>query len=137
MARNRHNGKFVFGALVGGAVGAITALWKTPYSGAELRGKLGLPVDAGAASSMGNVPPVTSGNSRPLTSRALAFVEQAAAPLVGVKLGQTANNSQPATPAPTTDLSPEPEAASSPDDLISDSALSDFPAQQPVGTTQG
>ena len=141
MAQNRHNGAFVFGALIGGAVGAMTALWKTPYSGADLRRKLGLPGDAGTTSpaeptASVSTEPAAPRDSRPLTARALAFVEQAAAPLVGVKLGQTANNSQPGTPTPIPVTAPEaaPTAAS---DRITDSEFSDFPAQQPVGASQG
>ena len=119
MARNRHNGALVFGALLGGAVGAAAALWKTPYTGAELRGLIGLPngTDPGATST-----------PRSIGERALELVEQATAPLVGVRLGQTANNSQPArgTSDPTT---PVPA-----DGRISDSEFTDFPAQQPTGT---
>ena len=139
MARNRHNGAFVFGTLVGGAVGAMTALWKTPYSGAELRHKLGLPGDAGATSpadTTASPEPAPPRASRPLTARALALIEQAAAPLVGVKLGHTANNSQPGISPSTPATSPE-AAPTAQGDRISDSALSDFPAQQPVGASQG
>jgi hypothetical protein len=141
MARNRQNGAFVFGALVGGAAGAMTALWKTPYSGVELRRKLGLPGNTGTTSPAEPIPSASPESaspqeSRPLTARALAFVEYATAPLVGVKLGQTANNSQPGSPTPVPVTAPEaaPVAAG---DRITDSEFSDFPAQQPVGATQG
>jgi gas vesicle protein len=119
MARNRHNGALVFGALLGGAVGAAAALWKTPYTGAELRGLIGLPngTDPGGA-----------GAPRSLGDRALELVEQATAPLVGVRLGQTANNSQPARGS-NNPTSPVPS-----DGRISDTEFTEFPAQQQTGT---
>jgi len=39
-ARERHNAAFVVGSVVGGVVGAATALWKAPQTGEELRRKL-------------------------------------------------------------------------------------------------
>lgn len=149
MAKNRHSGAFIFGSIVGGAVGALAALWNTPQSGQELRRKLGFESEAaqgvtaaarsatnaatsavrstggmagsalhsasdaaasaaqaatGAVSSARQpasdtaMPAGTTGSSLPgsgLPGKALGLVERAAAPLVGVKLGQTANNSQP------------------------------------------
>lgn len=141
MARNRHNGAFVFGTLVGGAAGALAALWKTPLSGAELRQKLGLPAEGGTftpaepdtLASPGNEAPKSS---QSLADRALGLVEQVTAPLVGVKLGQTANNSQPGGPATVGEAArgatPVPGGGQ-----ITDSEFTDFPAQQPVGTSQG
>jgi gas vesicle protein len=38
--RNDHSAAFVVGSIIGGLVGAVTALWKTPQSGTELRAKL-------------------------------------------------------------------------------------------------
>jgi hypothetical protein len=78
--------------VLGGAVGAAAALWNTPQSGTELRRTLGLerePSPAAAGLSSSSAP----GGS--LQDKALGLLEQATAPLVGVKLGQTANNSQP------------------------------------------
>jgi gas vesicle protein len=100
MAKSRHNGAFIFGAMLGGAVGAVAALWNTPQSGAELRRKLGFESEAAssvtsAAKQAASTATSLAQSARPLPSRALGLVEQAAAPLVGVKLGQTANNSQP------------------------------------------
>jgi hypothetical protein len=100
MANDRHRGAFVFGSIVGGAVGAVAALWKTPQSGEELRRKLGFESDAAhsitsAAREVGATASGTVKAARPLPARILGLVEQAAAPLVGVKLGHTANNSQP------------------------------------------
>ncbi|MDQ3653563.1 MAG: hypothetical protein M3457_00605 [Chloroflexota bacterium] len=103
MAKGRHRGAFVFGSILGGAVGAVAALWKTPQSGAELRRKLGFESEVAhsvtaaakhASASAGDV----AHTAKPLPARALGFVEQVAAPLVGVKLGHTANNSQPGAP---------------------------------------
>ncbi len=105
MAKSRHRGAFVVGSVVGGAVGAITALWKTPQSGEELRRKLGFESQAAhrvtaAAKTVGHTAGGVASTAKPLPNRVLGLVEQAAAPLVGVKLGQTANNSQPGQPAP-------------------------------------
>jgi hypothetical protein len=89
---SRHRGAFIFGSVLGGAVGAAAALWNTPQSGTELRRTLGLerePAPATAGLSSSSAP----GGS--LQDKALGLLEQATAPLVGVKLGQTANNSQP------------------------------------------
>lgn len=123
MARNRHNGALVFGALLGGAVGAATALWKTPYSGEELRRMIGLPPsDDGADIGV-------AGKPQTIGDRALAFVEQATAPIVGVNLGKTANDSQPGpgSTAPTVAGVPA-------DGRISDTEFREFPAQQPLET---
>lgn len=38
--KNRHNTAFVVGSVIGGLAGAGAALWKTPYSGDELREKI-------------------------------------------------------------------------------------------------
>ncbi len=101
MAKSRHRGAFVFGSILGGAVGAVAALWNTPQSGEDLRRKLGFESEAGRS--------VTAAaySAKPLSNRALGLVERAAAPLVGVKLGHTANHSQPGDAgAPSVD--PEP-----------------------------
>ncbi len=117
MARNRHNGALVFGALLGGAVGAAAALWKTPYTGSELRGLIGLP---------NGTDPGASGTPRSFGDRALELLEQATAPLVGVQLGQTANNSQPSRG------SAGQTAPIAADGRISDTEFTDFPPQQPA-----
>jgi gas vesicle protein len=104
MAKSRHNGAFIVGSVLGGAVGALTALWKTPQSGAELRARLGLAPDAAVNVSTTAKSATAIANEilsdavaigKPLPGKALGLVESAMAPLVGVKLGQTANNSQP------------------------------------------
>lgn len=101
MAKSRHRGAFVFGSILGGAAGAAAALWKTPQSGEDLRRKLGFESDAArsvtrAAKNAAGPASGAVASAKPLSSRVLGMVERAAAPLVGVKLGQTANNSQPA-----------------------------------------
>lgn len=123
MARNRHNGALVLGALLGGAVGAVTALWKTPYTGHELRRMVGLAPSSDGAEHGANGLPSTFGD------RALAFVEELTAPIVGVNLGQTANNSQPGPDVTTPTVDGVPL-----DGRISDTEFSEFPAQQPVPT---
>jgi gas vesicle protein len=117
MARN-NTGAFIFGTVLGGLVGAAAALWKTPQSGQELRQAVGLesePVLAvtGAVKSSAikvkdvavevsdTVGDVTS-TGRPITDVALELVGQVTAPLVGVRLGHTANNSHPSADPPVT-----------------------------------
>ena len=131
MAKSRHNGAFIFGAMLGGAVGAVAALWNTPQSGAELRRKLGFESEAAttvttAAKQAASTATSVAQPACPLPSRALGLVEQAAAPLVGVKLGQTANNSQPGGPNGTT-VSAAPAA-----DLTSPSPAPSEPGTIPV-----
>ena len=115
MARN-NTGAFIVGTILGGAVGAVAALWKTPQSGKDLRQMVGLesePVHAvtGAVkASATRVKDVAENVSdtvadaatagRPITDVALELVGQATAPLVGVRIGQTANNSQPGFESP-------------------------------------
>lgn len=101
---SNHRGAFIFGSLLGGAVGAAAALWNTPQSGRELRQKLGFesePVMAvtgavkTAGQSVAGAASSTGGPGASIQDRALSFIENATAPLVGVTLGETANNSQP------------------------------------------
>jgi len=112
MAKGRHRGAFVFGSLLGGAVGAVAALWKTPQSGEELRRKLGFESEVAhsvtaAAKHASTTASGAAHAAKPLPARALGFVEHVAAPLVGVKLGHTANNSQPGASAGTP-VAPDP-----------------------------
>lgn len=105
MAKGRHSGAFVFGSIVGGAVGAVAALWKTPQSGEELRRKLGFESEVvqtvtGAAKQASASATSLAEAAKPLPGKALGLVEKATAPLVGVKLGHTANNSQPGRTGP-------------------------------------
>ena len=111
MAKRNGNGAFIFGAILGGAVGAVTALWKTPQSGQELRARLGfesevvttatgtakqvVSVASNSVSAASRSVSAAASSGKPLPAKALSVLESAAAPLVGVKLGQTANNSQP------------------------------------------
>jgi hypothetical protein len=98
---NRHNAAFVVGSVLGAAAGAAAALWKTPYTGEELRAKLtgakaqepGIVVaspEPGATMS-------TRQGERSIKDKVLSGVEKTLAPLVGVELGKTANGSGPAT----------------------------------------
>lgn len=111
MARQRHNAAFVVGSILGGVAGAAAALWKTPRSGPELRAQIsqrlgGIAGSAGSSASMAaskvskvRVPWNTTtspgtrsyGSGSGMGGRVLSFVEHATAPIVGVKLGQTAN----------------------------------------------
>lgn len=97
MAKRSGNGAFIFGSIIGGAVGSALALWNTPQSGKELRQKLGIePLVAGVGQAVN-----TGGASyETVGTRLLGVVEKATAPLVGVHLGQTANNSQPGYTGP-------------------------------------
>jgi hypothetical protein len=95
MARNnRHNTAFVVGSILGAVVGAGAALWKTPYTGEELRHKL---TGAGAHDSTTTVgtqaPQATHAGERSIKDKVLSGVEKTLAPIVGVELGKTANGS--------------------------------------------
>lgn len=96
----RHNAAFVVGSVVGGLAGAAAALWTTPKSGEELRRQLaggGRSADVTTVRVAGSETEPVRGSAAgaPLSGRVLSFVERAAAPIVGVKLGQTANGSGP------------------------------------------
>lgn len=115
MAKSGHRGTFVFGSILGGAVGALAALWKAPQSGEELRRKLGF--ESAAAHGMTDAAKSAAASAthaaqsvKPLPAKVLGLVEQIAAPLVGVKLGHTANNSQPGATGEAATLTP-PAAA--------------------------
>jgi gas vesicle protein len=120
MAKNDHTGAFIFGTILGGAVGAVAALWNTPQSGKELRQTVGLesePVLAvtdavkttaikakDVAGEVSTSVAAAASSGRPMTDVVLDLVGQATAPLVGVKIGQTANNSQPGAASSSTEL---------------------------------
>lgn len=105
MPDDRHNAAFVFGAILGGIAGAAITLWKTPQSGVQLRTELSQGLNDLTGIDLGGAPGPDRHSRRPplqspipgrttperLSSRALEFAERAAAPLVGVRLGQTAN----------------------------------------------
>lgn len=87
--RNRHNAAFVVGSVLGGLAGAAVALWKTPYSGAELRERItGGTSDHTVVTATG----AAHDDAPRFSSRLLTSVENRLAPLVGVELGKTANN---------------------------------------------
>lgn len=93
MARNnRHNTAFVVGSVLGAVAGAAVALWKTPYSGEELRTKLGVPGATETTTAQTYTTTTTTGE-RSLKDKVLAGVEKTLAPVVGVELGKTANAS--------------------------------------------
>jgi len=119
MAKRSGGGAFFFGSVLGGVVGSLVALWTTPQSGQDLRRKLGLDQAASKASSVlptsgsadGSDERATTGSSTPLSARLLSPIERVTAPLVGVKLGQTANNSQPGYTGPATPITGSAPAA--------------------------
>jgi hypothetical protein len=136
---DRHTAAFVVGAVLGGLAGAAMTLWKTPQSGAELRAGLSQGVNELTGNDQHSQrPPLTSpipGRTTParLSSRALEYVERAAAPIVGVKLGQTANNSgaEPATPVV---VVPETPVAATTESVPSETApVETVPPEAPEG----
>ena len=127
MAGQRHNAAFIVGSVLGGVVGAAAALWKAPRSGPELRAMVKERIGgAGGTTVSTRVSSVVETSRAPITStvsrgrdilnatrssetrtagrasgiggKALSFVEKATAPIVGVKLGQTARPGE--SPAP-------------------------------------
>lgn len=124
--KNSHNAAFVTGAVLGGLVGAAVALWKTPYSGEELRARLTGGEPGGEAT---NEPIETGRLPEPgLKDRVIAAAENLLAPLVGVDLNKTANGLAPESPGASTQLGqdttmlresaeyPSGEPSTSPDD---------------------
>lgn len=89
--QNSGNKMWIAGAVFGAVAGAAYALWKTPMSGEELRGKLSTgPVSQSDTVKTDSVHTPNAGD------KILGKLEQAMAPIVGVQLGKTANG-----PAPT------------------------------------
>lgn len=100
MASQRNTGAFVAGGLLGGLIGAAAVLWKTPRSGAELRGSLGGDRHGAVTYRAGEGQTVES--ERRFGNPVLGFVEKATAPIVGVELGKLAKddpNAMAAAPA--------------------------------------
>lgn len=102
-SKNRHNAAFVVGSVLGAVAGAAVALWKTPYTGEELRSKIS---GAGSTESHGaqtyTASPsrgTTTVEDRSIKDKVLSGVEKTLAPIVGVELGKTANGSGAETPA--------------------------------------
>lgn len=87
MANKKNSNKtWVFGAIVGAVAGAAYALWKTPMSGDELRGKLSTgPVNQNETAVSDTV------HAPGVGGKILSKVEHTLAPIVGVELGKTAN----------------------------------------------
>lgn len=85
MAKRKNSNKgWILGTVLGAVVGAAYALWKTPMSGQELRGKL----SPGPISSSSDTNTSASGG---FTDKIMSTVERTLAPIVGVELGKTAN----------------------------------------------
>lgn len=95
MARNnRHNAAFVVGAVLGGLAGSAAALWKTPYTGEELRTRIAGGGETGHDHDVDVRKVRTTNAYEPsLKDKVLSTVEHTLAPVVGVKLGKTANES--------------------------------------------
>src|SRR5690606_21167121 len=103
---NRHNAAFVVGSVLGAVVGAGAALWKTPYTGQELREKLAggqkdssgtntaaaRPADSGVSATSMSATSATA-SERSIKDKVLSSVEKTLAPIVGVELGKTASGS--------------------------------------------
>lgn len=92
-AKKRHNTAFVVGSVIGGLAGAAAALWKTPYSGEELREKIA--GGSGRSGTSGDTVKISTTGVRrqSMQDKVLSTVENRLAPIVGVKLGKTANGS--------------------------------------------
>lgn len=104
LAGKRHTAAFIVGTVAGGLVGAATALWKTPHTGDELRAAITTITD-----------PTSAFNTEPRhSSKVLGAVEYMLAPIVGVELGKTANDSG---PRPLTPFTPVPDATTSAQDV--------------------
>ena len=90
---NRHNTAFVVGSVLGAVAGAAVALWKTPYTGEELRSKLGSGAshEATGVQTYAAPAPASTGTSGSIKDKVLSGVEKTLAPIVGVELGKTAN----------------------------------------------
>lgn len=108
MAKNKNGNKlWIAGAVLGAVAGAAYALWKTPMSGEELRGKL-------ASGPVAQRDDVTSEKAHTpgAADKLLTKVEQTLAPIVGVELGRTANSNGSAdhsTTEPIAPVKPAPE----------------------------
>jgi hypothetical protein len=99
---NRHNAAFVVGSVLGAVAGAAVALWKTPYTGEELRAKLtggGTSHETSGAQTYvaSPSPGTTVREQRSIKDKVISGVEKTLAPVVGVELGKTANASGPTT----------------------------------------
>jgi gas vesicle protein len=82
VAKQKNSNKgWIVGTVLGAIGGAAYALWKTPMSGQQVRSKL-VPGSTGHTSA-------TSGGG--VTGKLMSKLEHTLAPIVGVKLGQTAN----------------------------------------------
>lgn len=111
MAKNKNGNKlWIAGAVLGAVAGAAYALWKTPMSGEELRGKLA----SGPVAQRDDVTTNTS-HTPGAADKLLSKVEQTLAPIVGVELGKTAHsNGSTDSSVPEPVVAAEPKAPESP-----------------------
>lgn len=140
MARNnRHNAAFVVGAVLGGLVGSAAALWKTPYSGDELRARIagGAQASAGTGEKGADAQSLTytPEHGQSLKDKVLSTVENTLAPVVGVQLGKTANESGSTTTVTsrTESVSAAPAAGDSVSSSRDVGAPPAFPDEEPLG----
>lgn len=122
MANTKNGNKtWIAGAILGAVAGAAYALWKTPMSGQELRGKLG----TGGVNADETLVSDTT-HTQGVGGKILSKVEHTLAPMVGVELGKTAhgfdsNNGEiiqpvaPAAPRPAVQPVPPVEPAVHPE----------------------
>lgn len=114
MAKKKSGNKmWIAGAVLGAVAGAAYALWKTPMSGQELRGKL----STGSIDQHDDVD-VETVRTPNAADKLLSKVEQTLAPIVGVQLGKTANGPAPAHDPVTGPIS----VATPPVDTVADQA---------------
>lgn len=114
MAKNKSNKGMIFGTVLGAVAGAAYAMWKTPMSGQELRGKLS-PGPVNGSSSTSTAVADKPATSAGFTDKVMGVVEHTLAPIVGVDLGKTANNGGTASTGPL-------NVADAPTDIASPSA---------------
>lgn len=73
--KSNNSAAFIVGSLVGGLVGALATLWKTPQSGEQLRSKI-----TGAIPGVGDAPPAMEFSTTPATEPIVGSAEQYAPP---------------------------------------------------------
>lgn len=131
MAKNKSGSNiWIAGAVIGAVVGAAYALWKTPMSGQELRGKLSPgPVVQHDGVDTSNVRTPNMGDA------ILSKVEHTLAPIVGVELGKTANGNGSSHETVTQPIAvARPAAASEPAVSAEDAPAAEASEAAPVAT---
>jgi hypothetical protein len=120
--KSDHSAAFVVGSIIGGLVGAVAALWKTPQSGDELRAKL-----AGAL-------PAPGGNESGLNFSTVP----AAQPASGASVYQAAaqvESTQPVASTPASTASTTDPEAELPESGIGHAASTEELTRPPQSTT--